>query len=314
MKAKSFQKQTDPVFRTESVFRDGDKSGFRRIYSLSVGIALAALILLEMGMAEAAMAPPSGTGSDWFIDMNRFSLSAHATLKCLDCHGSMREDGGAHPDEKRPGFLKQSATRVYDYERCAKCHALSYKRYLEGGHAKALREEKNPPREKKPLAGEKMMAPTCGECHASHYERSGLTRVAVGKRMLGVCERCHPAHAASYRKNIHGRAGIDLNTPKAAFCTDCHGAHTVDSLKKPETALLACQRCHPKAQTEFTGIVIHASPESVSSADAPEKAGVIWIQRVRWVSIAVLALSLAFFFAHSFLWVLRELHEKLRKH
>ena len=148
----------------------------------------------------------------------------------------------------------------------------------------------------------------------SHYERAGLSRVAVGKRMLRVCGRCHPAQAASYHSNIHGRAGIDLGNPKAAFCTDCHGAHTVDSLKKPQTALLACQRCHPKAQAEFTGIVIHASPESVSAADSPKKAEVAWIQRVRWVALVVLVLSLAFFVTHSFLWLLREIHEKLRKH
>lgn len=292
------------------------KSAYPLMCRLTFGIVLAlvAFILSGMGRAQAAIAPPSDAGSDWFIDMNRFSLSAHSALKCVDCHGSMREGDQQHPDEKRPGFLKQSATRAYDYERCAKCHALSYKRYLEGGHAKALREEKVPSKEKKPVAGEKIMAPSCGECHSSHYERSGLSRVAVGKRMLGVCARCHPAHAASYRENIHGRAGIDLNNPRAAFCTDCHGAHTVDSLKKPETALSACQRCHPKAQTEFTGIVVHATLQSVSASDAPKKVDVMWIQRVRWISLAVLALSLAFFFAHSFLWVLRELHEKLRKH
>ena len=293
------------------------QSGFRKIYPLYFGIVLATIALILIGIcgkAGAAMLPPSGTGSDWFIDMNRFALSAHAALKCDDCHGSMIEDGLQHTDEKRPDFLRQSATRTYDYARCRRCHELSFKRYLEGGHAKALREEKDPSKEKKQVTGGKIMAPTCGECHASHYERSGLSRVAVGQRMLGACASCHPANAASYRNNIHGRVGIDLGNPKAAFCTDCHGAHTVDSLKKPQTALLACKRCHPKAETEFTGIVIHASLESVPAADAPKKAEVMWIHRIRWIALAVLVLSLAFFVAHSFLWLLREIHDKLRKH
>ncbi|MFH0726681.1 MAG: multiheme c-type cytochrome [Pseudomonadota bacterium] len=303
------------------------QSDLYRRYPLTFGIALAALMLIGIsGSAEAVKLPPSGTASGWFVDMNRFTLSAHAALKCDDCHGSMREDGAAHPDEKRPGFLKQSATRAYDYARCARCHDLSYKRYLEGGHAKVLREEKNPSgennasgdksssTEKIARTAEKIMAPTCGECHESHYERSGLSRVAVGKRMLGVCGRCHPAHAASYRENIHGREGIDLGNPKAALCTDCHGAHTVNSLKKPEIALTACRRCHSRADAGFTGIVIHASLESVPAADAPKRAEVLWIHRVRWVALAVLALSLAFFVGHSFLWLLREIHEKLRKH
>lgn len=287
------------------------RKGLPRIYLLGFFIACAAAGGVPGGSCEKAFA---ATGSGWFIDMNRFALSAHAALKCGDCHGAMSENSRPHPDEKRPDFLKQPATRTYDYKRCARCHALSFERSLEGGHAKALREEKNPTEKKTAVTGKKMPAPSCGECHGAHYERSGLSRVAVGRRMLGMCGSCHPNQAAAYHDNIHGRMGIDLGNPKAAFCTDCHGAHTVTSLKKPETALSVCRRCHPKAETEFAGFVIHAGIVPAAGPDAPKYAEIVWIQRVRWVALAVLLLSVVFFVSHSFLWVLREIHEKLRKH
>jgi hypothetical protein len=277
----------------------------------------AAIFVLLCGDCDSgsAMPVPGSIGdSAWFVDMNRFGQSAHASFKCSECHGTMVEAGQQHPDEKHPDFLTRSATRTYDYGQCRKCHELSYKRYLEGGHAKARQEENAKGKTVNANTGKKRMAPTCGNCHISHYVRSGLSRIDVGRRMMNVCGGCHPAHTTSYLDNIHGKLGVDLGNPKAAFCTDCHGAHTVDSLKKQPDALTVCQRCHHKAEAEFTNIVIHASLESISAAKTQKDTSVLWIQRVRWAAIAVVLISLAFFVVHSFLWLLREIHQKLRKH
>jgi hypothetical protein len=48
--------------------------------------------------------------------------------------------------------------------------------------------------------------------------------------------------------------------------------------------------------------------------DSPKRQSILWIQRIKLAATAVVALSLIFFFGHSLLWLLRELHEKLRKH
>ncbi len=293
------------------------QSGSIKTYFQCAVLILVALFILICGNCNStsAMPVPGSIGdSAWFVDMNRFGQSAHAGFQCSECHGTMVEAGLQHPDEKRPDFLKRSATRTYDYSRCRKCHELSFKRYQEGGHAKARQEEKTKLKSAKDDAGEKRMAPTCGDCHVSHYVRSGLSRIDVGRRMMDVCGSCHPAHTISYLDNIHGKLGVDLENPKAAFCTDCHGAHTVDSLKKQPDALTVCRRCHQKAEAEFTNIVIHASLESISAAETQKDASVLWIQRVRWAAIAAVVISLAFFVVHSFLWLLREIHEKLRKH
>jgi uncharacterized protein with PIN domain len=266
--------------------------------------------------AEGIIDRPLSSQTHWFVDMNRFALSSHAGFKCEDCHGDMIENGQAHPDNQKPDFLKRSATRSFDYSRCQKCHKISYQRYLKGEHAKALTKEIRETDSNQPDPGvnEKTPAPTCGDCHSSHYDRSGLNRVDVGKRMVKRCGQCHKTQALSYMENIHGRVGVDLNNPSSAFCTDCHQAHSMTSLKDPKTALPACRRCHPTAETEFSNVVIHASIANLTTDDSPKHRSILWIHRIKIFMIAVVALSLVFFFGHSLLWLLRELHEKLRKH
>lgn len=287
-----------------------------------LGTALTALAL-ALALVLAAAVPPAATAStapenSWFVDMNRFAASAHSALSCRDCHGTMLEETGRHPDPEHPRFLQEKASRSYDYTRCRKCHGVAYQRYTEGAHAKALEKEMQaaqgetaarPKPEGKP-------APTCGECHASHYDRSGLSRVEVGRRQVDVCGSCHPGYTASYMENIHGRTAVDLGNDRSAYCTDCHGAHRVASLEEGGEALPACRRCHPKAGPEFADVVIHEKALLAEAAQeaSPKDASALWIQRVRLAAIAVVVLSLVFFFGHSALWLLRELHEKLRKH
>jgi hypothetical protein len=284
---------------------------------ITVCLTVAAISLLVDGIAVNAVALgaiETESQSPWFVDMNRFALSAHANFKCEDCHGIMTENGRAHPDKSNPDFLKKAATRSFDYSRCQKCHKLSYQRYLAGEHAKALSKELVAAEPSPPGLKDQPPAPTCGECHSSHYDRSGLPRVEIGKRMIGECGRCHKEQTTSYLENIHGKVGFNLQNPAAAFCTDCHGAHTVMSLKDPAAALPVCQRCHPKAEAEFTNFVIHATMAGLPDTDSPKRQSIVWIQRVKIAAIAVVALSLVFFFGHGLLWLLRELHEKLRKH
>jgi hypothetical protein len=279
--------------------------------------------LLSSGLTDrthADVSPPVPVQSSWFVDMQRFQKGAHANFKCEECHGTMAEDGHLHPDPNRPDFLKKSATRQFDYRRCQKCHNLSYQRYLKGKHAKALEEEtESAGKNKAPVketqaAKEKYPAPTCGECHSAHYDPAGMSRVAMGARMTSRCGRCHKEYSESYLDNIHGKLGVNLANKASAFCTDCHGAHNVVALEKQQDALTVCQRCHPKAGTEFTQFVIHASVDEAVAKESPKSSSIVWIQRVQTVAIAVVALSLIFFFGHTILWLLREKHEKLRKH
>ena len=286
----------------------------RTWFKTFMALWVAAFVVGLTGNAEGNAERDTASQSHWFVDMNRYALSAHAGLKCEDCHGTMIENGRTHPDNEKPDFLRRAANRSFDYKRCRQCHKLSYQRYLEGEHAKALSKEIAESETANDGVKSKSPAPTCGDCHSSHYVRSGLSRVDVGQRMISICGRCHRAQTDSYLENIHGRVGVHLKNPAAAFCTDCHQAHTTTALKEPTIALPVCRRCHPAAETEFTNVVIHASIADLPAVDSPKRRSILWIHRIKLAVIAVVALSLIFFFGHSLLWILRELHEKLRKH
>ena len=235
--------------------------------------------------------------SSWWIDMGQFLSSSHGRLACSECHSNIEEKGVKHPD---PKLLGRVSTLLFDYKKCEKCHPQEYQRYLKGAHAKALVEWKK-------------NAPTCGNCHVTHYVLSGQSRVELGVWMTEMCGTCHPGEKRSYLENYHGKSAALLGYEASAYCTDCHGAHTCLSLKKKEVALEACQKCHSNAKIRFAEFVIHASAEGIKKEDVEklEKLKVI-----KWVEIGfgiLVVAVLAFFYGHTLIWILRKAHERLRR-
>jgi hypothetical protein len=233
----------------------------------------------------------------WWIDMGKFLSSSHGRLSCSECHADIEEKGVKHPD---PKLLGRVSTLLFDYKKCEKCHPQEYQRYLKGAHAKALIERKKD-------------APTCGNCHVTHYVRSGRSRLELGKWMTEMCGACHPIQKRTYLENYHGKTAALLDYDASAYCTDCHGAHTCFPLKKKEEALDACQKCHPNAKLRFTGFVIHASAEGLKKEDV-DKLGKVGI--IRWIGVGfgILVVGvLAFFYSHTLVWTLRKVHEWLKR-
>ena len=132
--------------------------------------------------------------------------------------------------------------------------------------------------------------------------------------MTEVCGSCHLAQKVTYLENYHGKTAVNLGDTTSAYCTDCHGAHHCISLKEKQTALLACQRCHPGAQEKFTEFVIHPTIKDLTEKDKDKMARVFVIKTITIIMLILVLLVVVFFYSHSFLWLLRELHEKLRKH
>lgn len=289
--------------------------GFNRLVpGIILILPVILMFLLIQTSAWAKIKPTPSLESSWFIDLNRYSRSAHGKLACNDCHDDIRKNGQVHPDPDQADFLIKDVKRTFDYKRCAKCHPVAYKRYLKGVHAQAL--QKQIEAAKKGLKPKETVnqAPTCGHCHQSHYDHSGMSRVAVGQRMVNVCGACHNLQAVSYLDNIHGRAGVYMENEGSAFCTDCHGAHTVATLYKPDRALAACVRCHPQVAKEFTDYIVHAVKSDTDAGAAAKQQSRVWMHRVRIIAAVVVIFALVFFFGHSMLQILRELHDKLRKH
>lgn len=259
--------------------------------------------------AMKTVTPPTS----WFIDLSRFAGSAHAQQSCEICHGNMKELDRPHPDSTESRFLKKDAVRNYDYKRCQTCHRLAYERYLLGAHAKALQKEEAAVPLKEGGQESKIKAPTCGDCHAAHYEKAHGSRLETGRQMTELCGSCHRAQKVTYLENYHGKAAVHLGKTSAAFCTDCHGAHTCLSLKDKKEALQACRRCHPLASANFAGLVIHPTlPADIKVT--PEKAAKVKVIRLVTILMGALVLIVVvFFYGHSILWLLREIHEKLRR-
>ena len=280
--------------------------GEKHLFSLMLVAAL-----FCPSFAKAAVTPDDPSG--WFVNMSRSAQSAHGTFSCEKCHGDMKQGNIMHPDSENPAFLATDADRQYDYGRCEACHRPSYEQYQKGAHAKALLKEQRDPAAANRLS-ETKRAPTCSDCHSSHYARAHLSRVEMGRQMVSVCGRCHPAQAATYLDNYHGRAAVNLGNKKAAFCTDCHGAHHCLSLKEKKETLAVCQRCHPEATEGFTQVIIHPTLQDLPDDNKQKRAHVALIRVVTVLMAILVILVVGFFYGHSFAWILRELHEKLRKH
>jgi hypothetical protein len=270
------------------------------------------LIILNVGNVSATVLPPDA--SSWFVDMKRFSTSAHGTFSCETCHDTMKDGNKKHPDPEDAESLKKEATRTYDYGRCKSCHRQSYERYLLGEHAKALGEEQKRPAQGEGAKSESRKAPTCGHCHSAHYSESHLSRMETGREMTEVCSSCHQAQMITYLEDYHGKTAVNLGHTASAYCTDCHGAHNCISLKDKKVALAACQRCHPQAQEKFAEFVIHPTIKDLTEKDKDKITHVTVIKAVTAIMLIIVILVVGFFYGHSFIWLLRELHEKLRKH
>ena len=297
-----------------SVLRSKRHGFIKRIFFNFACILFFSITAIVLNTGSANAIATSSDVSSWFIDMNRFSRSAHGTFTCEACHGTMTEENRKHPDLKDARFLKGDATRIYEYSRCRSCHRNSYERYLLGAHAKALEEEQQKISVGQDLEVGRNKAPTCGDCHSAHYSKSHLLRAETGRQMTRVCGSCHPAQKITYLENYHGKAAVNLGNEASAYCTDCHGAHHCVSLKDRKAALLACQRCHPEAEDKFAQFVIHPTTEDLTKDQKEKRARVALIKTVTAIMLILVILVVGFFYGHSFLWLLRELHEKLRKH
>ncbi len=279
--------------------------------SRAAGLILALLLGLALATAAWAAAPP-GMESSWYLDLGRYQAGAHGKLECAECHAKQvraLEPGSKtpHPDTKDPRYLMTPALRGYDYSQCSRCHRTAHARYLLGKHAEALKKG-----DKTKQTGDP--SPVCGDCHQVHYDQARMDRVELGRRQTLVCGSCHPAQAATYLDDYHGQAGDKLGWDKAAFCTDCHGAHDVKSLKTAKVAAEACLRCHPGSNPRFAAYVVHPTTVDVAQDNVAKRRSVYLLCTISAV-LAILAVCVVgFFYGQSFLWLLREIQHKLRKH
>jgi hypothetical protein len=262
-------------------------------------VALAALIT-QCGSPIAGRPSKGPEPGSWYVDVERYNQGVHGGTDCALCHTEI-VSAEEHPNSDN---LTKSATELFDYEACASCHPQEYEYYQVGVHAEVLSGARQSESE--------YPAPTCGHCHDPHY-RKVLSRLQVIDAQVNICGQCHPSELESYLENYHGKTAVDLDFEDSASCADCHGSHQVLSLEQPQEAVRACRRCHPGASENMAGILIHAEETLSPAEDAPHGREFVLLFFVQLFFVVLTVSVLAFFYGHTFLWLLRGLHEKLRR-
>lgn len=276
--------------------------------------AAAAFALLSAPAGAVELSPEGGLApSGWFINHTDFQTSAHGFQGCTGCHqeqekGIMPRARTPHPDPRAPDYLRKSARTEFDYRYCARCHSTAYERYGRGKHQEEMKKQ-----EGEPPGPDGFPSPTCAHCHDPHSVVPHQDRRSSARVQVEVCGSCHRAEKASYLENYHGRTAVHLGYEKSALCSDCHGAHSVVSLKEKEAALKACRRCHPGAPPGLAEMVIHAGPEALKAEDGPKKERVAVIRALGVIMAVIALVAVLGFYTHGFLWLLRELKEKIRR-
>ncbi len=289
-------------------------AGYRQPGIGALSVLLLGLMLLAAGSvwAKENTAPLEKAG--WFVNMHRFSQGAHTGISCAQCHGTMTEKGQSHPDFDDMKKLQRDTRKMFDYGRCKSCHSAAHSRAGQGAHAEALAKENKEGVAVDSKTGEPRPAPQCGDCHASHYDRSHLSRNDLGRLMVGRCGSCHPQQLQTYLENYHGKAAVYLDHERAALCSDCHGAHATRSLKTDEKQLLStCRSCHPEAGPAYASIVIHYKAGGSEEKSSSKAVAISRVHVISLVSLVFIVVLLVGFYSHSFMLQLRKLHDHLRK-
>jgi len=177
---------------------------------------------------------------------------------CTDCHNPHTQP--VITDQN--GALIPEA-RLLIPETCARCHSAIYDTYKQSVHGAALTQEGNTD------------VPTCIDCHGVHNIVDPTTNT-FRLQLPQVCAKCHTDPAImgkygiptqvlnTYVADFHGttvtlfeKTSTDQATNKPV-CFDCHGVHDIKRVDDPvyglqmkQNLLLACQRCHPDANTNF---------------------------------------------------------------
>ena len=215
------------------------------------GIAIAGIVaLLAAGSARlhaqseclACHGDPTmqdSNGHSIAVDGKSFGDSIHGSLKCNDCHISIKgyphpeqvakvECKGCHADEA--SSLAGSVHADSKDHPCTSCHGNAHTIYPKADSRSAVY----------PLNVPK----TCGNCHGSEgmAKRHGLASV-------------YPLYVDS----IHGFALSKEGLLVAANCQSCHGSHHILSHTDPQSPTnkanipKTCGSCHAKINDDYMG-------------------------------------------------------------
>ncbi len=164
---------------------------------------------------------------------------------CKDCHGSNHYLMNSRSPES-PVF------RTNLPKTCGRCHdnAAEMEKFNLRQHGPGLSYEKSVHGIALLEKGE-MNAANCADCHGSHdlHRSTNPTSKLYWQTVPTTCGKCHDNVNQTYSRSIHGQAA-KAGVRDAPVCTDCHGEHSIDSVKlagsrvSPANIPGTCNQCH----------------------------------------------------------------------
>ena len=183
--------------------------------------------------------------ASWWIDLKRFSLSAHAEIACTECHADITTRR-FHPD---PDHVNCRLVDFFNKETCAECHLETMDKLAQGRHGE---ESVSNPEDRF----------NCIQCHDPHYlavtdqDLADAADPPAGMELAGLDQSCLDCHRRIDSKDPQRAPKI------AAFCFHCHAGQAtpggslvpaafprIDRADYARTAHVGieCTACHPQA-------------------------------------------------------------------
>ena len=185
------------------------------------------------------------------VNEDVYSHSRHGALACQSCHIGF--EAGVHTPEQTEDWLQTAKI-----DACANCHADQFEMYRGSFHGDLVFEESDG------------KAPVCADCHEAHNilpPDSAEFRASIP----ALCARCHEHEQQTYMNSFHGKA-TNLGDAETAVCTECHGGHRILAQSDPQSSvseenlISTCASCHPGANENFAGFLVHVDPGDPSSS------------------------------------------------
>ena len=223
-----------------------------------------------------------------FVDRAVYDASRHGKLACTSCHLGFKP--GPHGADQTQAWLVTAKLTA-----CENCHADVFDMYRGSFHGNLV------------FGKSSGAAPVCADCHVAHNitpPESPAFRASIDS----LCARCHAEQLKTYLDSYHGKA-FYLGDVKTAVCTDCHGGHKILAPSNPESKVskqnlvATCAQCHPGANENFAGFMVHVDPRSPSSSFA------VWTFYALY--IVLIAVVFTFGFVHTTLYIYRGIKDGL---
>jgi predicted CXXCH cytochrome family protein len=186
------------------------------------------------------------TEASWWIDVQKYQISAHGDMSCMECHADIFEQE-LHPN---PENVNKRLNDFFDMDAsCLDCHDETREDLEEGLHGAEKVED---PKEYE----------DCISCHHPHYQefldknkqnQINAAELSPFSEEDTACLTCHQAFSAGDPQLIQ---------KVAAFCFHCHGSTRVEPVKESKVipplmnqaeylstphADTVCLDCHPQA-------------------------------------------------------------------